>query len=121
MILLKVIRLFEDRGAMERANKARRRCGEVFRYAIVTGRAKYNPAPDLADAMKGYRKKNYPFLPADQIPEFNKALAGFSGSIVSKIATQVLQYTVLSRLKNSGLCMAKTSISKPGRLRSPKR
>lgn len=95
MQILEVIRRFEDRGAMERANKARRRCGEVFRYAIVTGRAKYNPAPDLADAMKGYRKKNYPFLPADQIPEFNKALAGFSGSIVSKIATQVLQYTVL--------------------------
>lgn len=95
MQILEVIRRFEERGAMERANKARRRCGEVFRYAIVTGRAKYNPAPDLADAMKGYRKKNYPFLPADQIPAFNKALAGFSGSIVSKIATQVLQYTVL--------------------------
>lgn len=95
MQILKVIRRFEDRGAMERANKARRRCGEVFRYAIVTGRAKYNPAPDLADAMKGYRKKNYPFLPAEQIPAFNKALAGFSGSIVSRIATQVLQYTVL--------------------------
>ncbi len=95
MQILEVIRRFEDRGAMERANKARRRCGEVFRYAIVTGRAKYNPAPDLADAMKGYRKKNYPFLPADQMPAFNKALAGFSGSIVSKIATQVLQYTVL--------------------------
>ena len=95
MQILEVIRRFEDRGAMERANKARRRCGEVFRYAIVTGRAKYNPAPDLADAMKGYRKKNYPFLPADQIPAFNKALSGFSGSIVSRIATQVLQYKVL--------------------------
>ncbi len=56
MMLLKVIRLFEDRGAMERADKARRRCGEVFSYAIVTGRAKYNPAPDLVGAMKGYRK-----------------------------------------------------------------
>ncbi|WP_409246078.1 tyrosine-type recombinase/integrase [Enterobacter cloacae] len=95
MQILEVIRRFEDRGAMERANKARRRCGEVFRYAIVTGRAKYNPAPDLADAMKGYRKKNYHFLPADQIPAFNKALSGFSGSIVSRIATQVLQYTAL--------------------------
>ncbi|WP_318365577.1 tyrosine-type recombinase/integrase [Enterobacter sp.] len=95
MQILEVIRRFEERGAMERANKARRRCGEVFRYAIVTGRAKYNPAPDLADAMKGYRKQNYPFLPADQVPAFNKALSGFSGSIVSKVATEVLQYTAL--------------------------
>jgi len=95
MQILAVIRHFENRGAMERANKARRRCGEVFRYAIVTGRAKYNPSPDLADAMKGYRKKNFPFLPPDQIPAFNSALAGFTGSIISKVATQVLQYTAM--------------------------
>lgn len=95
MALLKVLRRFEDRGAMERANKARRRCGEVFRYAVVTGRCKYNPAPDLADAMKGYRKQNYPFLPADQIPAFNAALATYSGSVISRVATQILQYTAL--------------------------
>ena len=70
MKILEVIRRFEERGALERANKARRRCGEVFGYAIVTGRAKYNPAPDLADAMKGYRKQNYPFLPALRLPAF---------------------------------------------------
>ncbi|KFD19717.1 site-specific recombinase/phage integrase [Tatumella ptyseos ATCC 33301] len=95
MQVLSVIRHFESRGAMERANKARRRCGEVFRYAIVTGRAKYNPAPDLADAMKGYRKKNYPFLPASQIPAFNEALSTYTGSVVSRIATQILQYTAV--------------------------
>ncbi|HBE5118594.1 TPA: prophage integrase IntS, partial [Escherichia coli] len=36
-----------------------------------------------------------PFLPADQMPAFNKALATFSGSIVSLIATKVLRYTAL--------------------------
>jgi integrase len=99
MVLLKVIRLYEDRGAMERADKARRRCGEVFRYAIVTGRAKYNPAPDLVDALKGYRKKNYPFLPMEQIHDFNKALVGYGGSIISKVATQILQYTALRTIE----------------------
>lgn len=59
--VLEVIRMFEARGAMERANKARRRCGEVFRYAIITGRTKYNPAPDLADAMTGSRKQHCPY------------------------------------------------------------
>ncbi|MDE1480542.1 integrase arm-type DNA-binding domain-containing protein [Xenorhabdus bovienii] len=95
LILLKVIRLFEERGAMERASKARRRCGEVFRYAIGTGRAKYNPSPDLVDAMTGYRKEHYPFLTIDQIPAFNQALASYSGSVISKTATWVLQYTAL--------------------------
>lgn len=95
MILLKVIRLYEDRGAMERADKARRRCGEVFRYAIITGRAKYNPAPDLVGAQKGYRKENYPFLTMDRIHAFNDSLLSYSGSIISKVATQVLQYTAM--------------------------
>ncbi|HGJ5883243.1 tyrosine-type recombinase/integrase [Arsenophonus sp.] len=95
MELVNIIRLFENRGAMERASKARRRCCEVFRYAIVTGRAKYNPAPDLVDAERGYIKKHYPFLTESQIPEFNRALLSFSGSIISRMATQVLQYTAL--------------------------
>ncbi|WP_182059135.1 tyrosine-type recombinase/integrase [Pantoea sp. ME81] len=95
MVLLRVIRLYEDRGAMERADKARRRCGEVFRYAIVTGRAKYNPAPDLVDALKGYRRDNYPFLPMNRIREFHRALEGYGGSVISKVAAQVLHYTAL--------------------------
>lgn len=95
MTLLKIIRLFEDRGAMERADKARRRCGEVFSYAIVTGRAKYNPSRDLAGAMKGYRKQNYPFLPMHRIHEFQRALNAYGGWIVSKIAAQILHYTAM--------------------------
>ena len=35
---------------LEKMRKVRQRCGEVFRYAIVTGRADNNPAPDLASA-----------------------------------------------------------------------
>lgn len=95
MVLLKVIRLFEDRGAMERADKARRRCGEVFSYAIVTGRAKYNPSRDIAGAMKGYRKQNYPFLPMHRIHEFQRALNSYGGWVVSKIAAQILHYTAM--------------------------
>ncbi|EBV8759503.1 DUF4102 domain-containing protein, partial [Salmonella enterica subsp. enterica serovar Adelaide] len=103
MTLLKVIRLFEDRGAMERADKARRRCGEVFSYAIVTGRAKYNPSPDLAGAMKGYRKNNYPFLPMHRIHEFQRALNAYGGWIVMKIAAQVLHYTAMRTVEMRSL------------------
>ena len=48
MQILEVIRRFEERGAMERANKARRDdAGKYSGMQIVTGRIKYNPAPDL--------------------------------------------------------------------------
>ncbi len=73
MMVLGVVRKFEERGAMERADKARRRCGEVFRYAVATGRVKYNPAPELVNAMWGYRKEHFPFPPMSRIHEFNRA------------------------------------------------
>lgn len=106
MVLLKVIRLFEDRGAMERADKARRRCGEVFSYAIVTGRAKYNPSRDLSGAMRGYRKQNYPFLPMHRIHEFQRALNGYGGWIVSKVAAQILHYTAMRTVELRSLAWA---------------
>lgn len=99
MVLLKVIRLFEDRGAMERADKARRRCGEVFSYAIITGRAKYNPAPDLMGAIKGYRKENFPFLPMHRIHEFQRSMAAYGGWIVIKIAALTLHYTAMRTIE----------------------
>lgn len=49
--LLKVQRRIEKRGALEKTRKMRLRCGEVFRYAIITGQVEYNPAPDLAIAL----------------------------------------------------------------------
>lgn len=37
--LLEVLRPIEKRGALEKTRKVWQRCGEVFRYAIITGRA----------------------------------------------------------------------------------
>ncbi len=57
MELWEALRKMEKRGALEKMRKVRQRCGEVFRYAIVTGRADYNPAPDLCQCFS-YTKKS---------------------------------------------------------------
>lgn len=46
LVLLSVLQRMEKRGAPDLASKVRQRCSEVFRYAIVTDRAEYNPAAD---------------------------------------------------------------------------
>ncbi len=71
----------------------RQRCGEVFRYAIVTGRAQYNPAPDLTRAMLGHEAKHYPFLPAAELPAFFYALSQYSGSQLVVMAARLLILT----------------------------
>lgn len=91
--LLAVLQKIEKRGALEQANKIRRRCGEVFRYAVITGRVKYNPAPDLAGAMNKPETKHFPFLREDEISDFVKALNNYQGSKITKYATQLLMLT----------------------------
>ncbi|EDV2872029.1 tyrosine-type recombinase/integrase [Salmonella enterica subsp. diarizonae] len=93
--LLNVLKKMEDRGATEKAKKVRQRCGEVFRYAIVTGRAEYNSAPELTSAMQGHESTHYPFLTTEELPAFFKALAGYSGSELMVLAARLLIITGL--------------------------
>ncbi|EGT5660467.1 DUF4102 domain-containing protein [Cronobacter dublinensis subsp. dublinensis] len=91
--LLTVLQKIEKRGALEQTSKIRRRCGEVLRYAVATGRAKYNFAPDLATALSKPKTQHFPFLTESELPAFVKALENYEGSLVTKYATQLLMLT----------------------------
>ena len=41
--LLVMLRRIEDRGALNTAHRALGNCGQVFRYAVATGRAQRDP------------------------------------------------------------------------------
>lgn len=91
--LLNVLRKIEKRGALEKMRKVRQRCSEVFRYAIATGRAEFNPAADLSSALEVHQSNHFPFLKADEIPDFLSALNSYTGSRVVLIATKLLMIT----------------------------
>lgn len=91
--LLNVLRKIEKRGALEKMRKVRQRCSEVFRYAIATGRAEYNPAADLSSALEVHQSNHFPFLKAEEIPDFLRALDGYTGSRLVLIATKLLMIT----------------------------
>lgn len=91
--LLNVLRKIEKRGALEKMRKVRQRCSEVFRYAIATGRAEFNPAADLSSALEVHQSSHFPFLKADEIPDFLRALDSYTGSRLVQIATKLLMIT----------------------------
>ncbi|MBI0276741.1 tyrosine-type recombinase/integrase [Hafnia alvei] len=93
--LLELLRKIEARGANELATKVRRRCGEVYAYAIVTGRAKYNPARDLATAMQRFQRGHYPSLDTSELPTFLTALDTTPGNIMVNFAVRLLMLTGL--------------------------
>lgn len=78
---------------MEKTREVRQRCGEVFRYAIITGRAEYNPAPDLAITLAVPKQKHHPFLSAEELPHFIRDLEAYTGSIITKNATKIVMLT----------------------------
>lgn len=100
--LLTVLQKIEKRGALELTGKIRRLCGEVFRYAVVTGRTHYNPAPDLASALNKPKSGHYPFLTESELPEFMQALSNYQGSMLTKYATQLLIITGVRTIELRG-------------------
>lgn len=91
--LLSVLRLIENRGALEIAQRALQACGQIFLYAIVTGRAERNPAVDLAGALKTPKKTHYAHLKAVELPEFLQKLDAYDGSLQTQLALKLLLLT----------------------------
>ena len=56
--LLTVLRRVESRGTLELAHRIRTICGQVFRYAVATGRAERDPAADLNGALPPVQTNN---------------------------------------------------------------
>ena len=57
--LLKTLRKIESRGAIETAHRAKRLAGQIFRYAVATGRAERDPSVDLKDALTQPTKSHF--------------------------------------------------------------
>lgn len=72
--ILAALRKVEKRGAYEMARRTQQYCGQIFRYAVVTGRAERNPASDLRGALKTPKRKHFAAIEPNDLPEFLAAL-----------------------------------------------
>lgn len=82
--ILEALRKLEKRGVLDKMRKIRQACNQVFRYAIVTGRAENNPASELASALPPPKATHYPHLLPDELPDFLRALSTYSGSKITR-------------------------------------
>lgn len=91
--LLAVLRLIEKRGAVEVAQKAKQTCGQIFRYAIATGRAKHDPSADLKGALKTRKAKNHAYIKEGDLPEYLTRLEAYDGDRLTKLGLKLLLLT----------------------------
>jgi integrase len=79
-VLLTALRRIEARGATQLVRDVAEFAGQVFRYAIQTGQAEYNPAADMKGAFKAHTVRHAAALltPA-RVGELMRAIEGYGG------------------------------------------
>jgi len=92
--VLRVLRLVESRGAIESAHRTKTVCGQVFRYAIATGREDRDPTADLRGALAPVQTKHMPAITdPEQFKGLLKAIDTYKGSFIVKCAIQLQALT----------------------------
>lgn len=79
--VLTVLRRIEGRNALETAHRAHQNCGQVFRYAVATGRAQGDVTRDLRGALAPWKPQSYASVtdPA-KVGDLMRGIDAFTGS-----------------------------------------
>jgi len=79
--LLATLRRIESRGAHETAQRAKQVAGQVFRFAVATGRAQRDPAQDLRGALSANVTKHLAAITdPKEVAKLLHAIDGFRGT-----------------------------------------
>lgn len=97
--ILDALQKVEERGATDLTRRLLQSCNQIFRYAIVTKRATYNPAADLRGALKPHKTENYPRISTKEIPKFLKKLDKAETSQQNKLAIRFLMLTFVRTIE----------------------
>lgn len=88
--LLATVQRIEKRGALETAHRALANCGQVFRYAIATGRAVRDVSPDLRGALPPVKGEHFAAVTEPkQVAELLRSLDGYQGTLTVACALRL--------------------------------
>lgn len=88
--LLPVLRRIETRGALETAHRALSTCGQVFRYAVATGRAERDPSGDLRGALPPVKAGHFSAVTEPvRVGALLRAIDGYQGSTTVQCALRL--------------------------------
>ncbi|MFA5942309.1 MAG: integrase arm-type DNA-binding domain-containing protein [Candidatus Paceibacterota bacterium] len=88
--LLSVLRRAESRGALELAHRLRAIAGQVFRYAVATGKAERDPSGDLRGALPSPKVKHYAAITdPKEVAPLLRAIDSYQGGFVVRCALRL--------------------------------
>lgn len=88
--LLGALRRIEARGALETAHRALQNCGQIFRYAIATGRAERDCSADLKGALPPVKGRHFAaVIELPKVAELLRAMDAYQGTFTVRCALKL--------------------------------
>lgn len=93
--LLTVLRRIEER-VIETAHRAKQNCGQIFRYAVATGRAERDITVDLSGALTPWKPEHFPSITEpEQIGPLLRDMYAYRGTFVVKSVLRMAPHVFL--------------------------
>ncbi|NBV74756.1 MAG: DUF4102 domain-containing protein [Methylococcaceae bacterium] len=88
--IMDCLRRVESRGTVNTAHRVLQICGQVFRYAVATGRANRDITPDLRGALKPAKGQHFASITDPiKVAELLRAIDGYQGSFPTACALKI--------------------------------
>ena len=88
--LLAAVRHVEERGALDVAHRVLTTAGQVWRYAVATGRAKRDVSADIKGALKPHHGKHFAAITDPvKLGELIRVIRGYQGGPIVRAALQL--------------------------------
>jgi integrase len=88
--LLTCLRRVESRGALDTAQRVLQNCGQIFRYAVATGRAERDPAADLRGALPPPNGDHFASITEPtNIGALLRSIEGYEGTFIARCALRL--------------------------------
>ena len=91
--ILKCLRRVEERGTVDTAHRIKTDIGQVFRYAVASGKATRDPTPALKGALAPVQSKRFPAITnPTEVGELLRAIAEYHGDYKTISALKLCAY-----------------------------
>ncbi|MBA0916070.1 MAG: integrase arm-type DNA-binding domain-containing protein [Nitrosospira sp.] len=108
MELVGIMRTIETKGTFETRDRLLQSIGAVFKYAIATGRAKYNPAEIRMALVERPPVEHFKCIDITELPVFLRSLTAYQNlKKVSPIAITALRLLMLTTTRTSEVRFSK--------------
>jgi integrase len=88
--LLNCLRRIEERGALDTAHRAHQNSGQVFRYAVATGRAERDPSANLRGALAPVKSGHFASITEpDKVAALLRSIDSYDGSPIARTAIRL--------------------------------